>query len=654
VRQSIAAGVNITYKILYNDAVAMTGGQQIGERPEGHSVVQIAQSMRAEGAQSIVVVTDEPEKYASAKGLPEGVHVQHRDELDRIQRELREIKGTTVIIYDQTCATEKRRRRKRGTLVDPAVRVVINELVCEGCGDCGVQSNCISVEPLETEFGRKRQINQSTCNKDVSCVKGFCPSFVTVEGGSLRKRKAPTLAAPGQPEDIPAPQIVDLVNAVDGVWGVVVAGVGGTGVITIGQLLGVAAHMEGKGIVTQDAGGLAQKGGATWSHVLISHTQDAIRTTRVGMACADLVIGCDPIVTAGKETSMRLRAGRSHVVMNSHSAPTAAFVKNANWSNPGEACIAQVAGILQDPAALGCVDAEGIARQLLGDSIFTNPVMLGYAWQKGWIPLAQASLLRAMELNAVAVEKNHAAFQWGRRAAYDPDGVARALQPGQTIAFLNAPQERASMLDAFILRRATFLTHYQNAAYARRYTDFVARVRQTELAALGTKAKDLPLSFAVARYLFKLMAYKDEYEVARLHSDPAFNQKIGAMFEGDYQVHYHLAPPLLAKRNERGELQKRKFGPAIAWGFRLLAPLKVLRGTVLDPFGASDERRQERALIGSYQNTLATYLEKLDSTNAADALAFAKLPEQIRGFGHVKARHIAAVRGQWVGLRGQL
>jgi indolepyruvate ferredoxin oxidoreductase len=330
--------VNITYKILYNDAVAMTGGQQIGERPEGHSVVQIAQSMRAEGAQRIVVVTDEPEKYASARGLPDGVHVEHRDELDRIQREFREMKGTTVIIYDQTCATEKRRRRKRGMLVDPAVRVVINELVCEGCGDCGVQSNCMSVEPIETEFGRKRTINQSTCNKDISCVKGFCPSFVTVEGGSLKK-KSKGVTAIALPElELPQPTLPDTTQA----WGMVVAGVGGTGVITIGQLLGMAAHIEGKGIVTQDAAGLAQKGGSTWSHVMIANHQDDIRTTRVGVASADLVIGCDPIVVAGKETLQRMRAGRTHVALNAHSAPTAAFVRNANWQNPGDECVAAI------------------------------------------------------------------------------------------------------------------------------------------------------------------------------------------------------------------------------------------------------------------------------------------------------------------------
>ncbi len=337
VRQSIAAGVNITYKILYNDAVAMTGGQQVGERSEGHSVVQIAQSMRAEGAVKIVVVTDEPEKYDGVK-LVEGVAVLHRDTLDAVQREFREIKGTTVIIYDQTCATEKRRRRKRGSMVDPAKRVVINELVCEGCGDCGVQSNCLSVEPLETEFGRKRQINQSTCNKDMSCVKGFCPSFITVEGGQLKKKSKDKAVSPFELGALPEPAPIALDAAVGQVWGIIVAGVGGTGVITIGQLLGMAAHIEGKGIVTQDAAGLAQKGGATWSHVLIGANQQDIRTTRVSMAAADLIIGCDPLVAAGKETMLRMREGRTHVALNSHSTPTAAFVKDGGWQNPADAC----------------------------------------------------------------------------------------------------------------------------------------------------------------------------------------------------------------------------------------------------------------------------------------------------------------------------
>ncbi|MEO8121853.1 MAG: indolepyruvate ferredoxin oxidoreductase family protein, partial [Rhodoferax sp.] len=507
VRQSIAAGVNITYKILYNDAVAMTGGQQVGERPEGHSVVQIAQSMRAEGAIKIIIVTDEPEKYKHITGLPEGIAIEHRDELDRIQREFREIKGTTVIIYDQTCATEKRRRRKRGSLVDPAKRVVINELVCEGCGDCGVQSNCLSVEPLETEFGRKRQINQSTCNKDYSCVKGFCPSFVTVEGGQLKKKAKDKGMSPFELGALPEP-VLPGIKRVDGdVWGIVVAGVGGTGVITIGQLLGVAAHLEGKGIVTQDAGGLAQKGGATWSHVLIGASQDAIRTTRVSMAAADLIIACDPIVAAGKETLLRMRAGRTHVALNSHGAPTAAFVTNANWENPSDACVSDVVKAV-GLAAVGAFNADAAATQLLGDSIYTNPMMLGYAWQKGWIPLEKASLMRAIELNAVAVENNKAAFEWGRRAAHDRAAFDKVLNPGQVVAFT-----KRTSLNEMIDKRVAFLTAYQNAAYAQQYQAFVQKVRGVDEAA---GEKNLALTEAVARYLFKLMAYKDEYEVARL------------------------------------------------------------------------------------------------------------------------------------------
>jgi indolepyruvate ferredoxin oxidoreductase len=440
----------------------------------------------------------------------------------------------------------------------------------------------------------------------------------------------------------------DLNAATDGVWGVVVAGVGGTGVITIGQLLGMAAHIEGRGIVTQDAGGLAQKGGATWSHVLIGAGQDAIRTTRVGMACADLVIGCDPVVSAGKETSLRLRAGRSHVVLNSHSTPTAAFVKNADWVNPAAACVAAIAATLQDPAALGCVDAEAIATQLLGDSIFTNPVMLGFAWQKGWIPLGDAALLRAMELNAVAVEKNQAAFQWGRLAAHDPAALARALAPTQAVQFIRPPRPATGDLDALVESRAEFLTRYQNAAYAARYRALVQRVQQAEAAA--EPANKQALSLAVARYLFKLMAYKDEYEVARLHSDAGFKQHIATMFEGDYQLNYHLAPPLLAQANAKGELQKQRFGSWMAWGFKLLAPLKFVRGSAFDPFGRSAERRHERAVLAHYVATLELALPGLNAASLPDVIAFATLPEQIRGFGHVKARHWVALQPRWNAL----
>ncbi|WP_114971651.1 indolepyruvate ferredoxin oxidoreductase family protein [Rhodoferax ferrireducens] len=642
VRQSIAAGVNITYKILYNDAVAMTGGQQVGERPEGHSVVQIAQSMRAEGAIKIIIVTDEPEKYKHITGLPEGIAIEHRDELDRIQREFRSILGTTVIIYDQTCATEKRRRRKRGSLVDPAKRVVINELVCEGCGDCGVQSNCLSVEPLETEFGRKRQINQSTCNKDYSCVKGFCPSFVTVEGGQLKKKAKGKGLSPFELGALPEP-VLPGINRVDGnVWGIVVAGVGGTGVITIGQLLGVAAHLEGKGIVTQDAGGLAQKGGATWSHVLIGANQDAIRTTRVSMAAADLIIACDPIVAAGKETMLRMRAGRTHVALNSHGAPTAAFVTNANWENPSDACVSDVVKAV-GLEAVGAFNADAAATQLLGDSIYTNPMMLGYAWQQGWIPLEKASLMRAIELNAVAVDNNKAAFEWGRRAAHDRAAFDKVLNPGQVVAFT-----KRTPLNEMIAKRVEFLTAYQNAAYAQEYQAFVQKVRSVDESA---GEKSLALTEAVARYLFKLMAYKDEYEVARLHTDTAFHAKINGMFEGDFKLNYHLAPPLLAKKNEKGELQKQQFGPVMLTAFKVLARLKGLRGTALDVFGKSEERRQERALITEYRASIDEVLAGLDRSRDAGqyalALAIARIPEQIRGFGHVKARNLQAARQNW-------
>ena len=634
IRQSIAAGVNITYKILYNDAVAMTGGQQVGERPEGHSVVQIAQSMRAEGAVRIDVVTDEPEKYDGV-ALAEGVTVHHRDELDRIQREMREIKGCTVIIYDQTCATEKRRRRKRGTMVDPAVRVVINELVCEGCGDCGVQSNCLSVEPLETEFGRKRTINQSTCNKDTSCLKGFCPSFVTVEGGQLKKKSKTKSAAPADLGALPEPTLPLISQA----YGVVVAGVGGTGVITIGQLLGMAGHIDGKGIVTQDAAGLAQKGGATWSHVLIANRQDDIRTTRVSMAAADLIIGCDPIVTASKETALRMREGRTRVALNSHGSPTAAFVKNGNWENPAEECLAEITQTV-GVDLVGAFDADAMANQLMGDTIYVNPMILGFAWQKGWLPLTRESILRAMALNDVQVQNNQTAFEWGRHAAHDAAAVQRILAPSQVIEF-----KKRESIDTVIERRVAFLTDYQNAAYAQNYLAFLTQVQNAE-STLGKTT----LTESVARYLFKLMAYKDEYEVARLHTDTAFLSRVNGMFEGNFTLNYHLAPPLTSKTNDKGELVKQKFGPLMLTGFKVLSKLKFLRGTALDVFGRTHERQMERALIEEYKSSLSIVIGQLNIDNHALALELARLPEQIKGFGHVKERNVKAARSQWTAL----
>jgi len=636
IRQSIAAGVNITYKILYNDAVAMTGGQPVGERPEGHTPVQIAQSMRAEGAQKITIVTDEPHKYEGVRDLPPGIEVQHRDRLDAIQREFREIKGCTVILYDQTCATEKRRRRKRGTLVDPALRVVINEAVCEGCGDCSDQSNCMSVEPLETEFGRKRTINQSTCNKDTSCLKGFCPSFITVEGGQLKKKAQAQAASPFTLGPLPEPTLPNTHQP----WGAVVAGVGGTGVITIGQLLGMAAHLEGRGIVTQDSAGLAQKGGSTWAHVYIADRQEDIRTTRVSMAAADLILGCDPIVSASKETVQRMRAGRTRVALNGYSTPTAAFVKNGAWQNPAQACvndIGQAIGSDTHPQHLGVFDANAVATQLMGDSIFINPMILGYAWQRGWIPLGRESLLRAIELNEVAVEHNKQAFEWGRQCAHDGSRVQAVLKPAQVLQF--KPRES---LEALVERRAGFLVDYQNAAYAQTYRDFVAQVQGAEAAVGKTSLTD-----AVARNLFKLMAYKDEYEVARLHSDPAFQQRLRDQFEGDFQLKFHLAPPLLSKTNEQGELIKQTYGPWMLSVFGWLARFKGLRGTAFDIFGKTEERHTERALIQDYRASIEEVLRSLNADNHALAVDIARLPDQIKGYGHVKARHLAKVRPQW-------
>ena len=637
IRQSIAAGVNITYKILYNDAVAMTGGQTVGERPEGHSVLQIAQSLLAEGTTKVVIVTDEPEKYQGVKvaGDPE---VKHRDLLDDIQREFREIKGTTAIIYDQTCATEKRRRRKRGTAVDPAVRVVINELVCEGCGDCSVQSNCLSVEPLETEFGRKRTINQSTCNKDTSCLKGFCPSFVTVEGGALKKKAKNKANSPFEMGAMPEPTVPQLAH--DQVWGIVVAGVGGTGVITIGQLLGMAAHIEGKGIVTQDAAGLAQKGGATWSHVLVGASQDAIRTTRVGTAAADLVLAADPLVAVNAETLARMREGRTHVALNTHSTPTAAFVRNANWQNPQDDCanvVARAVGL----HGVGSFDADAVANALMGDTLYANPMLLGYAWQKGWVPLDYASLMRAIELNNVAIENNKTAFEWGRRAAHDLAAVQKLASPGQVIEF-----KKRETVESLVQRRVDFLTGYQNAAYAEQYRAFVEQVQKAEATATGKTA----LTETVARYLFKLMAYKDEYEVARLHTDTTFLDRVNGMFEGDFKLHYHLAPPIIAKKNSKGQLQKQKFGPGMLTGFKMLAKLKGLRGTALDIFGRTEERKTERALIGEYRASIEEVIGSLTAANHATALEIASLPEQIRGYGHVKERNLAAARVRWAEL----
>ncbi|MDR3371615.1 indolepyruvate ferredoxin oxidoreductase family protein [Rhodoferax sp.] len=646
IRQAIAAGVNITYKILYNDAVAMTGGQRVGERAEGHSVLQIMRSLLSEGVTKLVIVTDAPDKYQGVV-LADGVQVHHRDELDAVQRTLREIKGTTAIIYDQMCATEKRRKRKRGLLAEPNERVVINELVCEGCGDCGEQSNCLSVEPLETEFGRKRVINQSTCNKDFSCVKGFCPSFVTVKGGQLKKPRKDNANRLGSLPTLPVPVLPETARA----WGAVVGGIGGTGVITIGQLLGMAAHLEGKAVVTQDAGGLAQKGGATWSHIQIADSCQTIHTSKVDVGQADLVIACDAIVAASKATLAVMQQDRTFVALNTHATPTAAFVHDTQWAFPEQACEDRLRAAV-GAGALGLLDAEQVARQALGDSIYTNPLLLGYAWQRGQVPLSHASLMRAMELNGVQVANNQAAFEWGRHCAHDLVAVQALFQAAQVIEFVKKPS-----VAELVAKRVAYLTAYQNAAYADQYKTLVEQTQRVD-AAWGKTG----LSEAVARYLFKLMAIKDEYEVARLYSDGRFASQLASQFEGDYSLQFHLAPPLWARTNEKGELVKRPFGPATMTAFQWLSKLKGLRGTVLDIFGRTAERRDERALIVQYRAMLAELLGVLSSSSGqahagelyAVALEMARVPEEIRGFGHVKARHLVKAQDKWQSLRIRL
>ncbi len=637
VRAAIAAKANITYKILYNDAVAMTGGQPV----DGVlTVPQIAHQMQAEGASRVLIVTDEPEKYSADARLPAGVTVHHRREFDALQLALRDTPGTTVLIYDQTCATEKRRRRKRGTYPDPARRAFINDAVCEGCGDCSVKSNCLSVEPLATPLGTKRKINQSSCNKDFSCLDGFCPSFVTVEGAQLRKPRLDSGAA-GLPDFSTLPLPAPL--ALAGAYGILVAGVGGTGVVTIGALLGMAAHLERKGVTVLDMAGLAQKGGAVVSHIQIAPEPDQIHATRVAMGEAALVIGCDAIVASSAEVLSKARRGRTSAVINSASTPTASFLKDRDWTFP----MAQAENALREQVGDACAvfDANERALTLLGDTIYANPLLLGFAWQRGAIPLGLDSLLHAIELNGVAVDKNKLAFQWGRQLAQHgvPPAAARPIT-------LHLPES----LDKIVASRVALLTAYQDEAYAARYRELVERLRVRELA--QGDGRSTPLTLVVARNLAKLMAYKDEYEVARLYAEPAFLDKLRAQFEGepgrDYQLQFHLAPPLLSRHDAEGRLVKRAFGGWMLPAFRVLARFKGLRGGALDLFGYTAERRAERALAGAYVAQVEDFIRTLTPANVEAAIKLANLPDAIRGYGHVKEAGMKAAvpkRAQFAG-----
>ena len=631
VRAAVASGVNMTYKILFNDAVAMTGGQQV-DGPL--TVPQITHQVASEGVKKVVVVTDEPEKYGNNPRFAEGVEVYHRDDYERVQKEIREIPGITAIIYDQTCAAEKRRRRKRKQFPDPPKRIFINDLVCEGCGDCGVKSNCVSVMPKETEFGRKRAIDQSACNKDYSCVKGFCPSFVTVHGGALRKgNKQP--AGANIDTLFPAvaePRLPDLAQP----YGILVTGVGGTGVVTIGAILGMAAHLEGKGFGGLDMAGLAQKGGAVWSHLQIAQDPAQIRTVRLGSGGARALLGCDLVVSASQKTLDVAREG-ARAVVNTHQQMTGDFTRNANMLFPGASLRRGIIkGVGEGNAEF--VDASRIATALMGDSIATNMFMLGFAFQKGLIPLSSEAINKAIELNGAAVKMNQAAFLWGRRSAVDAGAVERLIAPKSDEQ--TAPK-LSQTLEEMIARRGEFLSGYQNAAYAGRYRLLVERVRASESKLKGKSG----LAEAVARYYFKLLAYKDEYEVARLYTDGSFREKIEQQFEGDYKLHFNLAPPLLARRDpDTGELVKSEYGAWMFAAFKLLARFKFLRGGAFDVFGYTRERRMERQLIADYETLMDEVLSRLDEDNHEIALRLASIPEDIRGYGHVKERHLKTAR----------
>jgi len=640
IRAAVAAGVNITYKILYNDAVAMTGGQPLDGPLD---VPQITRQLAAEGLQRIVVLADDIEKYPDNTAFAPGVAIFPREHLERVQRELRDTPGVSALIYDQTCAAEKRRRRKRGNFPDPDQRIFINPLVCEGCGDCSAKSNCLSVVPLETEFGRKRAIDQSSCNKDYSCVAGFCPSFVTVSGGRVRRGKAMETTADGN-ASLPEPLPPDLASP----YSILIAGVGGTGVVTIGALIGMAAHLEGKGVTVLDMAGLAQKGGAVFSHVRLAARQDQLHAVRIATGEANLILGCDILVAVGDEALAKTQAGFSRAIVNTDRAITGEFVRDPDQAFPLQTMQDQMRAAV-GPNAAEFLDATRLASLLLGNSIMTNIFMLGYAWQRGQVPVSHAALMQALELNGVSIAENANAFFWGRRAALDLPGIEALVGKAEPVL---SSRRLSQNVDEVIMRRRDYLTDYQDAAYARRYNDLVARVRQAEAAAMpGSTA----LGDAVARNYFKLLAYKDEYEVGRLFSDPEFDAALRSTFEGDYRLTFHLAPPFLSRPDPHsGEPRKRSFGGWMRPVFHLLARLKFLRGTPLDIFGYAAERRMERQLISEYEDSVERLLAALAPVNTATILEIARLPELVRGYGPVKSRSVDAYRVRRQALLAQL
>lgn len=628
IRAAVASGVNITYKILYNDAVAMTGGQPIDGQL---TVAQMAHQLVGEGIKRIAIVSDDTRKYQREE-FPANATFDHRDDLDGVQRELRETAGTTILIYDQTCAAEKRRRRKRGQLEDPKVRPFINSSVCEGCGDCGVKSNCLSVIPEETEYGRKRAIEQTSCNKDLSCIKGFCPSFVTVEGGELRHAEADDRSI--DPADLPSPSL----PGIDTPYGIVLAGVGGTGVTTIGAILGMAAHLEDKGASVLDMTGLAQKFGAVITHLQIAKDPESIHAQRIAAGGARLVIGCDLVVAACNDAMVKVDRSLASAVINSHESMTAEFTRDPDARFPARSMRDIITDCVGAEKA-DFINATRIAEARLGSTTAANVFLAGFAFQKGLIPISAEAICRAIELNGASIQENLDAFNLGRVAAHDPEQVAVERQ---TESF-----EPLQEIDDIVADRRHFLTDYQNSELADRYSALVDQVRAAD------DTEDQRLARAVARNYFKVLAYKDEYEVARLYSRPEFIERLESQFAGNYSLKFHLAPPLIAPRDKLGTPRKIAFGGWMLGAFRLLAPLRFLRGTPFDPFGYTRDRRLERELIGEYEAVVKTVLAYPDA-DAGTRETLLRLPEKIRGFGHVKEHSVNLARLERTRLEARL
>ena len=639
IRAARAAGVNMTFKILYNDAVAMTGGQTLDG---GMTVSMILRQVLAEGVEKVVVVTDEPHKYP-AGFIPHGVPVYDRRDLQKVQTELREVPGVSVLLYDQTCAAEKRRRRKRGLFPDPDKRVFINAAVCEGCGDCGVKSNCVAVVPRETELGTKRAIDQSACNKDFSCLNGFCPSFVTVNGAKIRKAKRPVgeTGVSTMLASLPEPKMPSL----DQPYTMLVTGVGGTGVVTVSALLGQAAHLEGKGFGSIDMTGLAQKGGAVACHMRVAKDVEQIHAIRAGVAGADLVLGCDLVVTASNKVLETIKPDHTAVVYSDYEMSTAEFTRKADLRIPGAAlrhAIAERAG----KAPVHHIDAQTAAVKLFGDSIAGNIFLVGYAYQLGCLPIGAEAIETAIELNGAAVEASKSAFRFGRLAAHDWNAIERIIGPAKA----SAP--KVQTLEDIVSYRAAQLADYQDAALAERYRARIARLAETERVKVPGR---LGLAEAAARGYHKLLAYKDEYEVARLFTNGAFEQALSGQFEERRKLEFHLAPPLLARRDKlTGEPRKMKFGPWMLPVFRLLAKGKRLRGTAWDVFGYTHERKLERQMIADHERLLDEIADRLTPANYATAVALAGLPLEIRGFGHIKLRNYKQAKAREAALLAEL